>query len=172
MQYCNACVHISHWACVEAKRQAVNHFSLIKWILEIKLRSPAWWQAPLHAEPPYQSVMYTFSLFWDKVYSPGWPRTEIHLPQPRIKGMHYHIRSIMHLKGWRPDVPSKHFGFPSMCTPQWIHCTPNKGCGQKLPSKQQGSGLSPLPVLSTLEPCVCIYHIFVGRLTISLPKWV
>lgn len=32
------------------------------------------------------------------LYSPGWPRTEIHLPQSRIKGMHYHIKSIMHIK--------------------------------------------------------------------------
>lgn len=51
--------HVCHCTCVEAKKQVVNYLFLIKWILEIKLRSPAWWQAPLHAEPPSQSIIHT-----------------------------------------------------------------------------------------------------------------
>lgn len=31
----------------------------------------------------------------------------------------------------------------------------------RLPSKQQGSGPAPLPVLSPQGPCVCICHVFV-----------
>lgn len=54
--------HVCHCTCVEAKKQVVNYLFLIKWILEIKLRSPAWWQAPLHAEPPSQSIIHTFLL--------------------------------------------------------------------------------------------------------------
>lgn len=42
------------------------------------------------------SSLYTLSYCFEtkSIYSTGWPRTQIHLPQPRIKGMHHHIKTI------------------------------------------------------------------------------
>lgn len=112
------------------------------------------------SHPAISSCTLSYWLETKSIDSTGWTRTEIHLLSLELKACPTTPRLLMHLWRLETDVPNTHFRFPSTSTLLWIHCTPNKGCSQKLPSQHQGSGLAPLPVLSTQGsrvqlPCLC-----------------
>lgn len=93
-----ACVHICATPLVQAKRKVVNYFSPIKWIPEIKLRSPAWWPALSMLSHPTSPLCTLSSCFETKPIYRLTQNIEIHLPQPRVEGLHGHIESIVRLK--------------------------------------------------------------------------
>lgn len=123
------------------------------------------------SHPAISSCTLSYWLETKSINSTGWPRTQRSTCLSlELKACPTTTRLLMHLWRLETDVPNTHFRFPSMSTLLWVHCTPNKGCSQKLPSQHQGSGLAPLPVLSTQGSRVQC-HVFVGRWTLSFPKW-
>ena len=101
--------------------------------------------------------------------SPSHKQLSSMCPSRSCKHAHTWVIEIIQYAPCPPHIVNIH----QLKTPWYtrILITKNTPCHLRLPSKQQGSGPAPLPVLSPPGDMCIHLSCFCGILTISLPKW-